>query len=400
MGSMTRFVDIIHRHHRKIRLLALALLLLIGYLAGLGIAWWEYSAPSQTEVSQFGVFWEAWHTLQQKYYGELPALQPMTYAAIRGVLALLNDPYTTFVEPQPRQLERDDLRGSFGGIGAWIKRTPQGEYVLTPMPDGPAARAGLQDGDVLIRVDDTPITPEMTIQDVQLLIRGPIGTPVRLTIRREGHPTPLTLVIVRQEIQTPSVTWRVLEEAPDIGYVHISLFTERTPEELRSALEDLEGKGANKLLLDLRDNGGGLLESAIQVSSEFLTDGVVLYEVKRGEETPYPVRAGGTAQDQPLVVLVNGGTASASEIVAGAIQAHGRGPLVGEKTFGKGSVQLIYDLSDGSSLHVTAAYWLTPARHRIDGQGLTPDIIVPLTEEDRAQGRDPQMEQGIAYLRK
>ncbi len=323
----------------------------------------------------------------------------MTYGAIRGVLTTLDDPYTTFVEPKPRQLEKDDLRGSFGGIGAWVSKREDGAIVLKPMEDKPAQRAGVLEGDIVIKVDDQEITPDMSLEDVILLIRGPVGSVVTLTISRTGHPEPLVFEITREKVETPTVTWRLLDEGQGLGYVSISLFTERTDKELEAALKDLKAQGATRLILDLRNNSGGLLQTAIDVASQFLPDGIVLYEQRRDQqEESYPVRRGGKATDIPLVVLVNAGTASASEIVAGAIQDLGRGVLVGESTFGKGSVQLVYDLSDQSSLHVTVAHWFTPNRHQITGNGLTPDIVVQLTEEDRAQGKDPQLDRAIAYF--
>lgn len=355
--------------------------------------------PTPAEPPDFRVFWEAWHLVEKDFYGELPTPKAMAYGALRGALSSLNDPYTILVEPQPRQIEKDELHGSFGGIGVLLSQSADGSFVLSPVRDSPAMRAGIQEGDVLLAVDGVTITSQMTPGDVQVLIRGPVGSKVRLTIRRGGTLEPLILTIVREEIVTPSVTWRMLEGQTGIGYIKITSFTERTPQELLEALADLRGQGMTRIILDLRDNGGGLLNEAVQVASQFLNKGIVLYERGRGtEESAYPVQEGGMAQDVPLVVLVNGGTASASEIVAGALQDYGRGLLIGERTFGKGSVQHIYDLSDGSSLHVTSAQWFTPNRHQINGQGLTPDIELPLTEEDRVQGRDPQLERAIVYF--
>jgi carboxyl-terminal processing protease len=360
------------------------------------------STPSQstTEIPEFEVFWEAWRLVDDNFYAELPASKTVTYAAIRGALTSLEDPYTILVEPQPRQLEKDDLHGSFGGIGVWLSQIPDGAFVLSPMRDRPAIRAGIQEGDVLVSVNDTMVTSEMGLSDVQVLLRGPVGSEVRVTVRREGTPDPVVVSIIREEIVTPSVTWRMIEDQPDMGYVKIVRFTERTPQELEEAIADLRDQGMMRLILDLRDNGGGLLTETVQVASQFLHEGVVLYERKRyyDEEKSYPVQADGVARDAPLAVLINGGTASAAEIVAGALQDHERGALIGERTFGKGSVQLIYDLSDGSSLHVTSAQWFTPKRHQISGQGLMPNIEVQRTEEDRAEGRDPQLERAIAYL--
>ena len=371
------------------------------YAAGFGTHWWlnKQDCPTTGETDQFAVFWEAWHILERDFYSQLPTAQQMTYGAIRGVLATLDDPYTIFVEPKPRRLERDDLRGSFGVIGAWVSKHEDGAIVLKPMEDKPAQRAGILEGDAVIQVDDQEITPDMSLEDVILLIRGPVGSVVKLTISRAGHSEPLVFEITREKVETPTVTWRLLDEGQGLAYVSISLFTERTDKELVTALEDLKAQGATRLILDLRNNNGGLLQTAIDVTSQFLSDGVVLHEQRRDqEEKSYPVRRGGKATDTPLVVLVNAGTASASEIVAGAIQDSGRGVLIGESTFGKGSVQLVYDLSDQSSLHVTVAHWFTPNRYEITGNGLTPDFVVPLTEEDRAQGKDPQLDRAIAYF--
>jgi carboxyl-terminal processing protease len=370
------------------------------YAAGFGTHWWlNRDSPTPEEADHFTVFWEAWHLLEKDFYGQLPTAQQMTYGAIRGVLTTLDDPYTIFVEPKPRRLERDDLRGSFGGIGAWVSKREDGAIVLKPMEDKPAQRAGILEGDVVIQVDGREITLDMSLEDVILLIRGPVGSVVKLTISRAGSSEPLVFEITREKVETPTVNWRLLDEGQGLGYISISLFTERTNKELEVALEDLKAQGATRLILDLRNNSGGLLETSIDVASQFLSDGVVLYEQRRDqEEKSYPVRRGGQATDIPLVVLVNAGTASASEIVAGAIQDSGRGILIGESTFGKGSVQLVYDLSDQSSLHVTVAHWFTPNRHEITGNGLTPDTVVPLTEEDRTQGKDPQLDHAIAYF--
>jgi carboxyl-terminal processing protease len=390
---------------KQVFTILLALLIaLLGFSAGFGTNWLMLhlrgvDATPTNETVTFDLFWEAWHILKRDFYGPLPDDKQMTYNAIRGVLASFDDPYTSFVEPQPRELERNELEGRFGGIGAWVHQDGIGTFVLSPMPDRPAARAGILEGDVLVSVDGTDITDETSVEEVLTLIRGPIDTVVEIVVRREGVDEPLGFEIIRQEFEIPSVTWHLVEDDANIGYVRLNLFSERTAGELSEALDDLLSQGAEQFVLDLRDNGGGLLQAAIDVSSLFISDGVILYEEKRGgEEKFYPAEPSDLVVSAPLVVLVNGGTASASEIVAGAIQDRERGLLVGETTFGKGSVQLIYDLSDGSSLHVTAARWLTPNRHEIDGAGLTPDVQTSLTPEDRQQGRDPQLDQAVRLL--
>ena len=368
--------------------------LCLAYTAGFGVyrVWDRLEQASQPQP--LDVFWEAWDRLEQYFYGQLPSPRERTYGAIRGALALLDDPYTVFVDPQLREPERDRLRGAFGGIGVTVWRDAAGHVVLSPHADSPAARAGVREGDVLLAVDGEAITDETTWDGVKALLHGEVGTPVTLTISRPPTPS-FTLTITREEIQVPSVTWRVLDGAPGVGYVRVESFTERTGEEIVTALQELQAASVSSLVLDLRDNAGGLVEPAVATASQFLRAGAVLIELGRDEqERSRPVQRDGIATDVPLAVLVNGGTASAAEIVAGALQDHARAPLIGERTFGKGAVQLIYDLSDGSSLHVTSAIWLTPNRHPINGQGLTPDIAVP-----RGDGpQDVQLDRAITYL--
>jgi len=267
------------------------------------------------------------------------------------------------------------------------------------MRDRPAAQAGLQVDDILIAVDGAPIDPQMTTDEIVLMIRGPVGEEVTLTVERAGQNEPVDVTIVRAIIETPSAHWQILEDTPTIGYIQLTAFTERTNNELEQAIDDLTGQGAEKFVVDLRNNGGGLLDAAIDVAIQFVREGEIVREDRKNEgERSYNARGGGQLLDQPVVLLVNGGTASASEIVAGALQDYNRATLIGEKTFGKGSVQLIYELSDASRLHVTVAKWFTPNGSAIDGIGLTPDIEVLVTEDDRASGRDPQLERAVEVL--
>ena len=381
----------------------IAATLLIVFAAGYATRWLassDHSSETQpgtanaSQTPDLGVFWEAWNILQRDFYGDQPANQSRTYGAIKGLTAAYDDPYTVFVEPEPRQREREDLSGAFGGIGAWITVDEAGSMVLEPMPGRPAEKAGILKGDILQAVAGQPLDPALSVDEVVALIRGPIGEPIDLTVQRAGAAEPLTIAVVRERIETPSVEWRALEEAPQVGYIALRQFTERTAEELDRALDELSQQGIDYLIVDLRHNGGGLLQSSIDVASRFLSDGVVLYERRNsGEEQAYRVRATRRAPTWPMVILVDGGTASASEIVAGALQDRGRATLLGEKTFGKGSVQLVYDLSDGSSVHVTVARWITPNGHEINGIGLTPEQMVP--HED---GRDAPLEQAIRTL--
>lgn len=352
--------------------------------------------PRAEEPEAFDLFWEAWGFVEQDFYGELPSDTELTYGAIKGSLTALADPYSIFVEPQPREMERDDLRGSYGGIGAYVSLDETGQFVLEPIDEEqPSAVAGILAGDVLLAIDGQPVTSDMTVEDVVVAIRGPVGEEVVLTVRHPGAQEPVDIVVVRAIVELPSVFWRSLEEDPSIGYLQITRFTERSDEEVEEALTELTASGVDMLILDLRHNGGGLLQAAVDIADRFLEEGVILYEKKAGQdETAIKASRGGMARDLPLVVLVDGATASASEIVAGALQDQGRATLVGDVTFGKGSVQHIYDLSDGSSLHVTSARWFTPRHQQLDGQGLTPELLVSLDES----GNDVQLERAVEFL--
>jgi carboxyl-terminal processing protease len=353
---------------------------------------WPLAAGSDTQT----LLHEAWDATEEQFYGDMPTEQRRTYGAVRGLLESFKDPYTIFIEPPQTELQSQQLSGKFGGIGASVRRETDGRIVLSPFPDRPAAQAGVKEGDVLIMVDDTAITPDMQFEEVTSRLRGEVGTRVKIEIDRAGQL--LAFNLTRAEISVPSVTWRILAQAPDVGYVKLNIFAQTSKDELIKAIADLKQQGATKLIFDLRDNGGGLLDAAIGIASQFV-DGKIVSEQRRGDQNhDFSAAGSGAARSLPLVVLVNGSTASASEIVAGAIQDHGRGKLVGQKTFGKGSVQNVIPLSDGSSLHVTIAQWLTPNGRQISGQGLTPDVVVDLTGDDAATGRDPQLDAAVAAL--
>jgi carboxyl-terminal processing protease len=373
-------------------------LLLFGlsaFLVGFGYTW--FRAPRLEESGNpvnLGLVWETWGYVERYFYGATPEASLLTYGAIEGALETLDDPYTRLVRPQPNELEQDRLRGRFGGIGAYVYQDEEGIY-LRPLPGSPAELAGVAEGDRITAVDGEALAVDITVDEVVALIRGPIGTSVRIGVHRASSGEDLEFDIERQEIAQPTVEWRIIEGYdPPVGYVKITLFAESTAEELQRALASVRRDGARLLVLDLRGNPGGLLESGVEVASRFLRQGVVLYEVNaRGEERSYPVRPR-VRVTEPLVVLVDGGTASASEIVAGALQDHGRATLVGTQTRGKGSVQLAYGLSDGSSLHVTADLWYTPDHKEINHIGLAPDEVV----EPQEGGADVVLERGLELL--
>jgi len=353
--------------------------------------------PAHSEEEAFRVFWEAWHILERDFYGDLPDAQEMTYSAIRGVIDSLDDQYTAFLDPEMASIVREDMSGSFEGIGAVVNMNDDGQLEIVRTFEGkPAARAGLKPGDIVLAVGDTAIE-EMSVFEAVALIRGPAGSVARLTIKRQGVTDPFVVEVVRQRIEMPIVESRILDDG--IAYLTLSEFNAQAASKLKADLQSLLAEEPRGLIFDLRDNPGGFLNVAVEIGSQFVSEGSILVErLKDGQDRDYPAQSGGLATDIPLVVLINGGSASASEIVAGAIQDAGRGVLIGEQTLGKGSVQLSHYLSDGSELRVTIARWFTPNGRAIHEEGLTPDIQVDMTEEDIEAGRDPQLQRAIEYL--
>lgn len=354
--------------------------------------------PASDEEEAFRVFWEVWHILERDFYGDLPDDQEMTYGAIRGVIGDLDDNYTAFLDPEMAAVVREDMSGSFEGIGAVVNMNDDGQLEIARTFEGkPAAQAGLKPGDVVLAVGDTVIE-EMSVFEAVVLIRGPAGSVARLTIKRQGVTEPFVVEVVRERIEMPVVESKILDD--DIAYLKLSEFSAQATGKLRTQLQSLLAEKPKGLIFDLRDNSGGFLNVSVEIGSQFVGEGSILLEkLKDDQDRDYPAQGGGLATDDvPLVVLVNGGTASASEIVAGAIQDTGRGILIGEQTLGKGSVQLSHYLSDGSELRVTIARWFTPNGRAIHEEGLAPDIQVDMTEEDIEAGHDPQLQRAIEYL--
>ncbi|HVO44566.1 MAG TPA: S41 family peptidase [Aggregatilineales bacterium] len=336
--------------------------------------------------------------LDQDYVHDQPPQKQLEYGAITGLLATLNDKYTFFVPPVVAKNESNALAGEYGGIGVEISRDGQGNFLLSPYPDSPAIKAGVKEGDRLIKVADKDVTPASNQDDVQQAMRGEVksGNGVTITVVHPGDAgTQATFTIAFANIQVPSVLWHVLNEAPTIGYIKIKEFTSRTPDELQTALKDLRSQNITSTVLDLRNNPGGLLDESIKVASQFLDGGPVLYEQTRGESKTYTAEGSGLMRDLPLVILINNGTASAAEVVAGALQDRNRATLIGQTSYGKGSVQLIIPLSDGSSLHVTTAEWLTPNRISLNSNGLKPNV--PMIPDPK--GADVELAEAIRVLR-
>ena len=347
--------------------------------------------------SRLAVFREAVRLVERDFYDrEALRSSDLAYGAIRGLLQPLGDPYTSFATPKQTAAQNEDLAGRFEGIGAVIEVREGKLTIVEPQRGAPAERAGLRAGDYVSHIDGKP-TAGLTAADCVALIRGPKGTTVVLTIAREGVPAPFQVSVVRAEVKVSHVRWEMLPDR--VAYLSLSQFGEAT-RDFVNAQRDIREQRPRGLILDLRGNPGGYLDVAVDVASQFLEDGVVLYQQESdGSRHAYPVKRGGLMKDTPLVVLVNKASASASEIVAGALQDHKRAVLIGETTTGKGSVQKVHTLSDNSSLRVTYAHWLTPNGREIDKKGLEPDIVVPppaTPPKDRAE--DVQLQRALGFL--
>lgn len=356
----------------------LILFFLVLLMAGSAFAAGYLFRAYQVSTAEFPLLAEAYNIIKNHGLKDLPASPVMEYGMIRGMLEAYADPFTTFVEPVQHELDSNALQGSFGGIGVELHSDAEGFVVLFPFPSGPAREAGVQDGDRLLQVDTSPITPETTISEVQSAIRGPVGEKVTLLLARKPDYTPFSLEVERQEVPLPTVTRRLDLENPRVGILNVNLIAATTASEIQDAVRDLQSRGAAYFVLDLRDNPGGLLDAGIDVARLFLKEGEVITRQYRGQaEETYRVDKPGPLADLPMVIVINHGSASAAEIIAGALQAHDRAALVGSPSYGKDTIQLVFTLSDQSSLHITAARWWIPdLPYTLSENGLQPDFPV------------------------
>jgi len=354
------------------------------------------STPVDTNTL-FKPFWQAWDLVHQQYVDQPVDNEKLMRGAISGMLSSLGDPNTAYMDPVQYQQANAPLEGSYEGIGAWVDTTGQYLTIISPMAGSPAEKAGLISGDKVIAVDKASVEgtdPTLVLRKVL----GQAGTTVVLTIQRDGTAEPFDVSIVREKITIPLVTHKMLDN--NIAYLQIMQFGNNTDSDVRSALQDLLKNNPKGLILDLRNDPGGYLDTAIGVVSQFIPDGTVMIEDHgNGQQTTFTARSGGIATKIPLVVLVNEGSASASEITAGAIQDRGRGKLVGVTTYGKGTVQSWSPLMDNEgAIKVTIARWLTPNGRQIHGKGLTPDVVVEMTQDDIKANRDPQLDKAVEIL--
>jgi carboxyl-terminal processing protease len=374
-----------------------------------------YYTPSGLERT-FAPFWETWDLVQSRYVDRgVVAPQRLTRAAIAGMLASLGDiDHTAYLSPEELHQMESVLQGHMEGIGVRMAFRETRPTVVVTMPGSPAEKAGVKAGDIFLKVDDQSVR-NMSLDQISALVRGPVGSTVKLQLSRAGKAQPLEFTLTRERVVLADVTWHMLPGTA-IGHVAIHSFGEQAHDQLKSALSELRGQGVKALLLDVRGDQGGIKDQAIAIASEFLASGAVLIEQSAdGQQTPALVTPGGSELAIPLCILIDRGSASASEILAGAIQDHHRGELIGTKTFGAGTVLGLFNLSDGSAVKLAIREWLTPDGRRIWHKGVAPDIDVPLndptsilmpemekdlTPEQLAKCADRQVQKGVEVLEK
>ncbi len=356
-------------------------------------------SSSETKKVDFQLFWDAWKLVEDRYVKQPPDEQKMLEGAIDGMLGGLGDPYTAYMPADAAKQLEEDLKGSFEGIGAEIGFREEVLALIAPLPNSPAERAGLIPEDLIVEIDGTT-TDELSLSEAVAKIRGKEGTMVTLGIFRKNWNEVRKIEIKRERIDVQGTNLSFVErDGKKLAILHILTFDNETAKETSAQLTEIQKQGAQGIILDLRNNPGGLLTSAVDIAGLFLPRGtqVVTESFRNGKENRLQTK---TAPETtlPMVVLANGGSASAAEILAGALKDQAMIPLIGEKTFGKGSVQEIESLKDGSSIRLTIAYWLTPKGTHLEGEGITPDIEVGRSEEDRTAGRDPQRDKAVEVL--
>ena len=423
LGFLFCYINLMPRNIKKFLILfSIVLLLVIGFEVGFyfgksqapvvpieGLISQELGKP---EGVDFSLFWDAWRKVQDKYVSPQNIdIQKMVYGAISGMVKSLNDPYTVFFNPEENKKFIEDVKGTFEGIGAEIGRRKGQLLIISPLEGTPAQKAGLRPGDKIIKINET-LTSDLTVEEAVSLIRGPKGTEVILTIFRDEWDKSKEIKIIRGVIEIPSLKWEILArnasrsdasgKDSDIAYLKLYQFSEKADGDFKKAVSEILKSSAQKIILDLRGNPGGYLEVSQSIASWFLPkDQIVAIEDFGGKQENKEYLALGNAKflDWPMVILVNQGSASASEILAGALRDNRQILLIGEKTFGKGSVQELTDLKSGSSLKITVAKWLTPKGVSISEQGLEPDIKVEITDKDIEEDKDPQLDKAIEIIK-
>lgn len=365
---------------RAVRVVSLCLVIMLAFSAGTVVGGANVFAQALPNAPKdFDVFWQAWGIVQAHFIDrDVLDTKALTYGAIKGLIQALGDEgHTTFLTPSELEHQQSSMAGSFTGIGAQLGVKKGLPVIIAPFDGSPAAEAGIKAGDIILSVDGEDVT-SLSLDDVVDRVRGPKGTEVILTVLREDEDASLQIPIVRDEIKVAAVSWTMVP-GTKVAFLRLNQFSANAEDEMVNALEAIKAAGAEGLVLDVRNNPGGLLDQAIGVTSQFLKSGNVLQEEDAsGHRRAFRVERGGVATDIPMVVLINPGSASSSEIFAGAIQDHHRGQLIGETTFGTGTVLQTFQLDDGSALLLGTSQWLTANGRLIRKQGITPDIEVTL----------------------
>lgn len=386
---------------KPLRNLLISLLLFFVFLAGGAAGYFLRGNYSHTDSAEFNQllkpFYQTWNVIHNQYLEQPVDDVKLMQGAIRGMMDSLGDPYTAYMDPDEYREQNAPLQGEYTGVGAWVDASGDALIFLSAMPGSPAEEAGIQPGDLVLEIDGQDmrtIEPELVLKR----ILGPAGTTVVILVQREGTAEPIRFEIERALITVPSVESEMLEN--QLGYVRLYTFSANSNSEFRSAVETLLEEGAQGLIVDLRGNSGGYVNAAVDITSAFLESGTVLIEEwGDGSREEYKVKGDPIATEIPLVILVDGGSASASEIMAGALQDCGRAQLVGTTTYGKGLIQnWIPLMEDSGAIRVTIARWLTPEEQKIQGNGLTPDIEVEFSEEDIKTLNDVQLKAAINIL--
>ncbi|MDP3994080.1 MAG: S41 family peptidase [bacterium] len=355
------------------------------------------NAPGEVD---WQILWDTIDKINQRYLDRPVDMTNLLYGAVSGAVASLDDPYSLFLPPKEAEEFGNELRGSLEGIGAEIALKNQQLIVVAPIDDSPAMNAGVKAGDYIARVDGED-TFGMTLEQAVRKIRGPAGTRVTLTIFHKGQTKPVEIAITRARIEVKSLSHEIQDlEGKKIGILKLRRFGEETQGELDKAISEFLVKNVKGVILDLRNNPGGYLETSVSVASNWVSSGatVVIQKSSDGNEQIYEAEGANRLAGMPTVVLINGGSASASEIVAGALRDHGLAKLVGEKSFGKGSVQELIELRGGAELKLTISKWVTPSGHDLNKEGIEPDEKIELTDEDFQNDRDPQMDKALEVL--
>jgi len=386
-------------------------LVILGFILsfGAGLAVGEsrtrsaYLTQSDTNEVQkgvdLGIVFEAWKKLSDKYVGSIPDNKSMVYGMAKGMTQQLDDPYTVFFEPDKAKQFKEDLKGSFEGIGAEIGLKDNLITIIAPIKDTPADKAGLKPGDKVLKID-VKDTSGLSVDEAVAMIRGKKGTQVKLNVISENDSAPRDVTITRDVINVKSVEWKMKDG--QVAYLRLSSFSEDTVKEFTEAARQIRESDAKSIVLDLRGNPGGYLDSAVDVASFFLPKGTQVVREDFGGKQPaneYLTQYAPTLDKYPLVALVDKGSASAAEILAGALSEKKGVKLIGEKTYGKGSVQEFITLSDGSTVKITVAEWLTPEGKNINKEGISPDVEAGISAEDLKNKQDPQLDKALETVK-